>query len=524
MLPLLALLACHDANDTKTEPIDSADSAAPEGRDPRFDGVAAAMQAALEDSVAPGAAIAVFEGGEVVWAEGFGVTAPGGDTPVAPETLFRIGSVTKMMTAVALLQKADAGAVDLDAPVTEPLPELSFALDEAWADAILPEHLLTHSSGMFDYGELSSGPADEGLEDLLLGTYAENYWLMNPPGAFWNYSNPNFSMAGLIVERLDGRRYREVMAEDVFAPLGMDRTFFLGEEVLADGDWAAGVGPHWETGRPNATIEADSYDSAFMRPAGFAWSSVLDVAAFGQFLLDGDPAVLSEAAHAAMTSMHVPLDMGIPGQGYGYGLFIGDGFYLGEDYYDQRIWSHGGDINGYAADLYLLPDEGFGFVILASGSGAHLGGAVAEALRLHVGAPAEGPDLSVDPATFSSFVGTYADPYNVGDIRIREGEGGLEVSMPLLDRYEVPYETELIAYLPGTFILSVQGLQLPLTFVEDEGEARWARTRYFVGERQMEDAIAPRPEPDADAIARFVARLQQEPAPALPFGLLPPRP
>ncbi|MCB9744888.1 MAG: beta-lactamase family protein [Alphaproteobacteria bacterium] len=517
----LALLAC-DADDVKVDPLDSEDSAV-EARDPRFDALAAAMQSSLEASDAPGAAIAVFEGGEVVWAEGFGVTAPGGDTPVGPETLFRIGSVTKMMTAVALLQQQERGLVDFDAPITAAVPELDFALDESWAGAIYPEHLITHTAGLFDYGELSSGPADEGLAEQLLGYYDDTYWLMSPPGAIWNYSNPNFSLAGLAAEQVDGRWYRELMMEDVFAPLGMDRTFFLGEEVLADGDWAAGRGPDWTTGTRTVTIEADSYDSAFMRPAGFAWSSVLDLADFAQLLLHGEPAVLSEAHRQAMTSAQVPLDMGIEGQGYGYGLFIAEGFFLGSDYYDERLWSHGGDINGYAADLYILPEQDLGFAILASGSGAHLSEAVAEGLRLGVGEPAEAPDLTVDPASYARYAGTYDDPYNVGRMIFTETESGLSVDMPRLDLYDVPYSSEVIPYLPGVFVLTVQGYQIPLSFIEDEGAPRWARTRVFVAERSDEaQALVADPGPGREAVERALRRLAETPEP--PAVLRPPMP
>ncbi|MCB9760192.1 MAG: serine hydrolase [Alphaproteobacteria bacterium] len=491
-LVALALVACR-ADDTKdTEPVDSGDTA-PEVRDPRFDALAAAIEAERDALGAPGVAVAVFDSQGVLWAEGFGVRHPDEDTPVADTTLFRIGSVTKMLTAAALLQQVEDGLVDLEAPVTDYVPDLAFTRDPTWADSIQVGHLINHTAGLYDYGSLNDGPDDANLSDILTGYFAHNCWLMSPSGRFWNYSNPNFSLAGLIVERVDGRSYREVMDAELFTPLGMDRTFFLGEDVLADGDYASGLTTNWVTGQGRAVAEPDSYDSGFMRPAGFAYASVHDLAAFGGFLLAGDPGVLSDTLRSEMRSAQIPLEMGVPFQSYGYGLFISDGILQADGLVPTPLVSHGGDIPGFAADLYLLPEQDLGIAMLANTDRAHFSNVLDEWMALaDLPAPVEAPDLSPDPDTFASVAGRYSDPYNVGDIEVTVDGEQVGISMPLLDQYDIPYGARLTPYLPDTFILQVQGIQVALTFIRDgDGEVEYLRTRYFVGARAEDEAAGP---------------------------------
>ena len=113
---------------------------------------------------------------------------------------------------------------------------------------------------------------------------------MDPPGTFYNYANPNFDLAGLALERAGGVSYRQAVADRVLSPLGMTRTFFLPSEVIADGDFSDGASTT-ATGDP-WDVKPDSYDNAWLRPAGYAFSSVLDYAKFIQFLYAGNASVL----------------------------------------------------------------------------------------------------------------------------------------------------------------------------------------------------------------------------------------
>ncbi len=129
-------------------------------------------------------------------------------------------------------------------------------------------------------------------------------YVQSPPGAFWAYANQNFMLAGLIAQKVTGTSYRQLMHERVFEPLGMHRTVFLPSEVLSDGDYGNGwaYADPSDPKRPDGVMHPDSYDNPWARPAGYAWSSVLDMARLAAFLVHGREEVLAHDLWAAMTS------------------------------------------------------------------------------------------------------------------------------------------------------------------------------------------------------------------------------
>ena len=156
------------------------------------------VQAAMTRGGTPGAAVAVMVDGSLVYEQGYGVKRRNGSEPVNPRTVFRIGSITKMMTAAAVMQQVDLGKVALDDPVTRWVPD--FQVRAPWqANHITVQHLLTHASGFPDLLFNIDGRTDEDA----LGDWAS---VLGPvelhaaPGSFWNYSNPNFMLAGLVAE------------------------------------------------------------------------------------------------------------------------------------------------------------------------------------------------------------------------------------------------------------------------------------------------------------------------------------
>ena len=212
---------------------------------PRFMPLAAAVEAERLSLGAPGVAVAVVEKGRVTFAKGFGrkdPTAPDG-APVEPTTLFRMGSIQKPLTAIALLQTVASGAVDLDRRIVDYLPGFHLTLTPDPVAAITARHLLTHTSGLHDYLELAA-PADETMDAALagfaLGRYADIGYVQSPPGVLYAYSNAGYMLAGLLAETVTAVSYRTLMHDRVLGPLGMNRTVFLPSEVIADGDYAVG--------------------------------------------------------------------------------------------------------------------------------------------------------------------------------------------------------------------------------------------------------------------------------------------
>ena len=198
----------------------------------RFAPLAQAVEAERVSLGAPGVAVAVVEKGQVTFAKGFGSKDPtaAAGAPVEPTTLFRIGSTQKALTAIALLQTVQAGAVDLDRPITSYLPSFHLSQTPEPVSQITARHLLTHTSGIHDYLEIAAPPGettDAALAGFLTGRYADIGYVQSPPGAFYAYSNPGYMLAGLIAETMTGMPYRQLVHDRVLATLGMNRTFFL---------------------------------------------------------------------------------------------------------------------------------------------------------------------------------------------------------------------------------------------------------------------------------------------------------
>ena len=489
----LALAACTRASDQDTDTDTDTDS-----EDPELLQLEADIAAELEALGAPGGAVAVMVDGEVVWAQGFGTKHPEGDEPVEPSTLFRIGSVTKSLTAVAALQAVDRGDLAVDDAVPDVIPEFVYPADPSWSQAMTVEDLLTHQSGVYDYVDFDSGD-DALLDSWLTGWFVDNTYVMAPAGAFWNYANPNFSLVGLGVERATGEPYRTVMKRDVLGPLGMERTLFLGSEVLADGDYATGLTVDWSTGAGEALAGPESYDSAVGRPAGFAWSSVLDLLSFADFLMDGDPTVLSDELRLTMASEQVNMETAGDTAGYGYGLMTSTGWIVDGEWVETPVVHHSGAIPGFSADLVLLPEYGVAAAALVSTDGAYLD-TLLDALLLYLPddlPTGDMPDLLPDePAEFQSYVGTYHDPNNVGTLHVSVEDDTLVVDAPLLDTYDVAYGHVLEPVTPHNYVMSIQGTGFLITFLDDDGSGtRWLRNRYFVAERVAEAPASQPPVP-----------------------------
>ena len=454
--------------------------------DALYDPIVAAFESELAQLGAPGAAFAVIEGGEVTCAAGRGTRTPGEDDPVRSTTLFRIGSVTKMLTAAALLQQVEDGAVDLEASVEEYVPYFSFPGHPEWTADMIVQHTIEQATGMYDYTEIDGYDDPDDLAMFFDEIYGQYLYLMAPPGRFYNYSNPNFMLAGLIVEEASGQYYSDYMDEHVFGPLGMDRTFFDGDDVIADGDYAIGEAYDW-TGQTTGTVDSgpDSYDNMWGRPAGFAWSSVLDMATYTDFLMAGDPGVLADPWRQAMSEPQICTEEYLDLAHYGYGVFIYTGFYLGYDFYELPLATHSGAIPGFAAEMYALPDQELAIVILATTDGAYFGGTVATALMTlaELPTPSQGPDLTVDPADFDEMEGTYLDEYFVGEITVERQGDTLTVDIPLMDLHGYAYDPALVPATPDNFVLYAFGTSLLVTFIRDaDGDPEYFRTRYFVGE------------------------------------------
>ena len=175
----------------------------------------------------PGAQLGILDGDELV-AAAYGVLNNRTEAPVTTDSVFQIGSITKVWTATVIMQLVDEGAVDLDSPVVEVLPELRLS-DPDVTKSVTIRHLLTHTSGIDGDVFTDTGRGDDCLEKYvdLLAEAAQNH----PLGATWSYCNSGFSLLGRVIEKLTGTTWDQALRDRLFTPLGLSRTMTLPEEA-----------------------------------------------------------------------------------------------------------------------------------------------------------------------------------------------------------------------------------------------------------------------------------------------------
>lgn len=442
----------------------------------------------------PGGAVAIVVDGRVVYNKGLGVKKRGETDAVNPGTQFRIGSVTKMMTAAAVMQQVEAGRVDLRAPVTRYIPE--FKLADGRHDQIQVFHTLTHTTGYPDNAfSGSDNPLVGPTTPEALGEWAAatgDVRLHAPPGSFWNYSNPNFMLAGLVAERASGIPYHRLMAEQVWARAAMSDTTLLPAVVMTRGDYTWGYWTNPFTGQPMAS-PPDDYDHWAVAPAGYAFSTVGDLAKWAILMMNGGEGVLSPASVQAMQTGQVGMDY-TPDDLYGFGVFL-------SKYKGLTIRSHGGNIPGWGAILLWIPELRFAVATLNNTFPDNLSETpycAIEALLKPASVPT--PDYSTAPYTWARYAGLYPALDSTG------GALPLVVSKPSLhlatdfritftsipDPFTPgePYSSRLWPAVLNTFLLDSDANGQPdldVTFIEDRhapGEVQYLRGRSFVGVRE----------------------------------------
>lgn len=298
----------------------------------------------------PGLAIGIVRDGEVVHAAGFGRADRAG-TPVSAQTPFVIGSVSKGFTALAILQLAEQGRLDLDAPVQTYLPWFTLADPQAAARITL-RHLLNQNSGL-GYNDSTrpmwDRPGQFTLEERL--RQLSDLTLRRAPGTDFEYSNYNYMLLGAVIEAVTGQTYGEYIETQVFAPLGMNTS-------AASPEQAAGLAaPHrWWFGFP-APVEAPFLADAL--PAGFLLSSAEDMARYLAFQQTGQPEILSADGLTALHESCIPSG---GGNEYCFGWVRGP---FGE----RTALYHEGAAQGYYSVVALDPQSGWGVVVLSNVNG-----------------------------------------------------------------------------------------------------------------------------------------------------------
>lgn len=371
------LVACH-ASTPSPSPV-----AAGSGAPPERAKIAALANAEISAHHAVGLTIAVAHGDQLVVADGYGFADAARHLPATIDTVYRIGSVTKQFTAVAILQLVEQGKLALADDVRTYVPEYP-----AHDAAITIAQLLSHTSGIPTYTD--GDWIDAGQHPLthaqVLARFAAKP-LEFAPGSQWMYSNSNYYLLGLVIEKVTGQRYADAIRERVLVPAGMTHSGACDAPQLAHG-YATANGP----------IDAIPFDNGPPFAAGALCSTALDLVAWQRALEHGK--VLAPASLAKMRT-NVMLSTGKP-SGYGYGVFV-----------DERAGhpriEHGGAINGFISELSRYPSDDVTIVVLANTEGRTPSQVEAKIAGVVLGIP-EVPAPTGKPMTEAervAYVGSY---------------------------------------------------------------------------------------------------------------------
>jgi CubicO group peptidase (beta-lactamase class C family) len=291
----------------------------------------------------PSVAAAVVREGELAWSGAAGLADCEGGVEATPEMQYRVGSITKTFTAVAVMQLRDAGKLDLDDRIGEHLPEVAKGSPTI-------RRLLAHISGLQrEAGEMFATGAAPTIEEVLAAM--ESYEEVLPAARAHHYSNLGYGLLGEIIARASGGPYTEYVDREILAPLGLERTTWSEQAPHAFGylvDDFAGT----------AAREPHS-DMRGIAAMGQLWSTVGDLCRWVAFLADGREGVLDPATADEMWAPQVMMnpDDWVAGWGLGLELVNVTGKVYG---------GHGGAMPGFLAGLYLNRESKVGAAVLAN--------------------------------------------------------------------------------------------------------------------------------------------------------------
>ncbi|MBD1877719.1 serine hydrolase domain-containing protein [Coleofasciculus sp. FACHB-T130] len=301
----------------------------------------------MKASAIPGLALSVVQNGEVIYARGFGVTSvEDGSIPVTPQTLFRIGSVTKPLTGTAVMRLVETGKLDLDRPIKDYIDWFALS-EEGAAERITLRMLMTHTSGLPTDAQNFGRRDPEGLEAYVRDQIPK-YPIIAPPGKLYSYSNPGIMVVGYLAEVVSGKPFTQLMQELVFDPLEMQRTTF--DPTVAMTYPIAQSHNQNEDG--TLSVDRRFADNTAGYPAGFVISTVLDLANFAMMHMNQgcfrDRQILSPQSVAQMQTLHADW---YTAEGAGYGLT-----FMVDPYKGIRRIGHNGAISSFGSWFLMVPE------------------------------------------------------------------------------------------------------------------------------------------------------------------------
>ena len=433
----------------------------------RLDGLVAAAQA---EQRIPSVSAAVFRDGEVAWRRALGAADVERDEAATPEHAYRIGSITKTFTAVCILQLRDSMVLELDDPLRTHIPEAPVGLTVRDA--------LSHLSGLQREppGEIWETMTPPSREELLAGL--EDAERVLRPGEAWHYSNLAFGLLGEVVMRRSEHGYEDALRTRVLEPLGLGRTGFDPPGPRATGYF---VDPFSD----RASVEPDPVGEGPTAAIGWLWSTVDDLAAWGDFLATGNDGVLPRETLDEMARVRTMVDETRWSSGWGLGLGLyrrGDRVYAG----------HGGAMPGFLASVQVHRPERTGAAVLCNTS---------------AGADPDTLALDLAEAALAELTRT-AEPW-------RPDDGAPVDVAPMLGRWWSEGSELVLAWREGR--LRLQALAYPegrdVSWLRAEGDDTWR----IVEGRELGELLRVVRDDDGAPVKLYVATYPLTRAPAA-FG------
>ena len=322
------------------------------------------MDAAQAYGGIPGASLSVVHDQELVWAKGYGYAHVEREEPATPSTMYSICSISKLFTAVGVLQLRDQGKVELDDPVAKHLDWFHIRDDDPEAGAVTVEGLLTHTAGL---PREAGAPYWTGPEypfpthEQIVATVPTQSMLY-PPRTYYQYSNLGLTLAGEIVAAASGRTYADYIRANILDPLEMTSTFTDHEDRFRDNRLASG---YTARGRDGERQLVPDYWVRGISPAAGFISTVEDLARFASWqfrVLDGDDALLGRNTLREMHRVHWLEPDGDTTYGLGFSVWKSDG---------DTFVGHGGSCPGYRSHLLLRPRDKVATAFMANGQGVN---------------------------------------------------------------------------------------------------------------------------------------------------------
>ncbi len=422
--------------------------------------------------------------------------------PLGPEHVFRLGSITKQFTAVAVLMLAEEGKLSLDDEVTRHFP--------GWpthGHRITVEHLLTHTSGIRSYTSMPAFGAlrrsDLSLDSLL--SVFRNEPMDFAPGADWRYNNSAYVMLGALVERASGMRYADFLKARIFEPLGMDDTRF---------DVTEAVVPRRVTGYAargdRSLLNAAYLSMSLPHAAGSLVSTVDDLLLWQRAVADGR-LIGTESWRRAFTPFRLADGRSA---GYGHGWFLGT---LG----GAGSVEHGGDINGFSSNAAWVPTRDLYVVVLTNverdyANPSTLTLRIAERM---LGVADAAPAVALSPGALDAYVGVYAASETDRRVVLREGTT-LYSQRGSADRQELqPLGGDVFVYpstgTRATFVRGADGEVTEMRLAPRIGPEQAPSPRISADPEAPEASGPPPVQLPAGVLDRYVGRYEVSPTLAI---------